>query len=299
MAKALNLYKWYYHSTKKNETLKAIQASVDHLMLVFVGKPGCSVCTAQWKALNTPEFTKYLKDNEIVGLKVDDSLAHYQSLLAQAKRYKNPDGSNTVNGAPFLALVKSNAVLTDLELSMTFKKTGVPHILEWICGSTSKYVPITDDKNVITWIEEMKQTDIFKKAFPWLVPPRVLKFVKASPVDPAEEIEAIEAEDPKNVGIPIKIATSKDVKIKYSELCDCDEIYAVTAGDQEFQVSYRFYDGMAEPQVWILEDDDADTKLICTTEKLPKAGKEKILKALFISYMLGSGNLKLEQQKEL
>lgn len=302
MAKALNLYKWYFHSAKKNETLKSIQASVDHLMLVFVGKPGCSVCKAQWKALNTPEFTKYLKENEIVGLKIDDTQAHYQSLLAQAKRYMNPDGSKTENGAPFLALVKNNAVLTDLELSMTFKKTGVPHILEWICGSTSKYVPITDDKNVITWIEEIKQTDIFKKAFPWLVPPRVLKFVKASPPE-AEEADELQ-ECPEKYLVAgggsiiqdsIKIKTSEDVKIKYSELCDCDEIYAVTVGDQEFQVSYRYWKGMKEPQVWILGDDDADTKLICTTEKLPKAGKEKILKALFISYMLGSGYLKLEQ----
>lgn len=304
MAKALNLYKWYFHSAKKNETLKSIQASVDHLMLVFVGKPGCSVCAAQWKALNTPEFTQYLKENEIVGLKIDDTQAHYQSLLAQAKRYTNPDGSKTANGAPFLALVKNDAVLTDLDLSMTFKKTGVPNILEWICGSTPKYVPELNSKNVITWIEEIKQSEVFKKAFPWLVPPRVLKFVKATP--PEEDIKSSDElqECPEKYIVAgggsiiqesIKIKTSEDVKIKYSELCDCDEIYNVAVGDQEFQVSYRYWKGMAEPQVWILGDDDADTKLICTTEKLPKAGKEKILKALFISYMLGSGYLKLEQ----
>lgn len=302
MAKALNLYKWYFHSTKKNETLKSIQASVDHLMLVFVGKPGCSVCAAQWKALNTPEFTQYLKENEIVGLKIDDTQAHYQSLLAQAKRYMNPDGSKTANGAPFLALVKNNAVLTDLDLSMTFKKTGVPNILEWICGSTSKYVPTVDSKNVIAWIEEMKQTEVFKKAFPWLVPPRILKATPLAEEDLKLSDELHECPEKYIVAgggsiiqESIKIKTSEDIKIKYSELCDCDEIYNVAVGDQKFQVSYRYWKGMAEPQVWILGDDDAGTKLICTTQKLAKAGRDKILKALFISYMLGSGYLKLEQ----
>lgn len=286
MAKALDLYKWYYHSKKKNETLKSIQASIDHLMLVFVGSPGCSICAAQWKALNTPEFTQYLKDNEIVGLKVDDSVPHYLSLLTQARLYKNPDGSKTTDGPPFLALVKNNAVMTDLELSMTFKKAGVPHILEWICGSTSKYVPVVNDKNVISWIEEMKKTDIYKKAFPWLVPPKVLKFVKTSP--PEEEIEA---EDPKNVGIPIKIRSSEDVKIKYSELCDCDEIYIITVCGSEFLVSYRYWNGMTEPQI-LLFADDGDC-VICTTKKLSKTKKQDTIKSAFIAYMLGIGKLEI------
>lgn len=280
MAKALDLYKWYYHSRNKNETLKSIQASIDHLMLVFVGSPGCSICAAQWKALNTPEFTQYLKDNEIVGLKVDDSMPHYLSLLTQARRYKNPDGSKTIDGPPFLALVKNNAVLTDLELSMTFKKTGVPHILEWICGSTSKYVPVVNDKNVIAWIEEMKQTDIYKKAFPWLTSQKA-----------DEKQKTIEAEDPNDVGIPIKIRSSEDVKIKYSELCDCDEIYIITICGSEFLVSYRYWKGMKEPQI-LLFADDGDC-VICTTKKLSKTKKQDTIKSAFIAYMLGIGKLEI------
>ena len=283
MAKVLDLYKWYYHSKKKNETLKSIQASVDHMMLVFVGNPGCSICAAQWKALNTPKFTQYLKDNEIVGLKVDDSTSHYLSLLSQAKRYRNPDGSKTTDGPPFLALVKNNAVMTDLDLSMTFKKTGVPNILEWICGSTSKYVPVVNDKNVIAWIEEMKKTDIYKKAFPWLVPPRVLKTTPLA--------EAIEAENLKNVCVPTKIKSSEDVKIKYSELCDCDEIYIITVCGSEFLVSYRYCEGMPEPQIWMFGDDE--DRLICTTKKLSKIKKQDTIKSAFIAYMLGIGKLEI------
>ncbi len=89
----------------------------------------------------------------------------------------------------------------------------------------------------------------------------------------------------------LKIKTSKDVTIKYSELCDCDEIYNVSVGDVQFQVSYRFWPEMAEPQIWWLNGDD--NVLICTTKKLSKTKKPDVIKSVFIAYMIADGNLEI------
>lgn len=89
----------------------------------------------------------------------------------------------------------------------------------------------------------------------------------------------------------LKIKTSKDVTIEYSELCDCDEIYIVSVSDAQFQVSYRFWSEMAEPQIWWLNDDD--NVLICTTKKLSKIKKPDVIKSAFIAYMLGKKALEI------
>jgi len=91
----------------------------------------------------------------------------------------------------------------------------------------------------------------------------------------------------------LTIKTSDDVNIKYSELCDCDEIYIINIGDSEFAVSYRYWDEMKEPQIWILGD--KDDYLICTTRKLTTATKKNVLKYAFISYMVGNNKLKIEE----
>lgn len=90
----------------------------------------------------------------------------------------------------------------------------------------------------------------------------------------------------------LKIKTSKDVAIRYSELCDCDEIYIITIGRSEFQVSYRYYAEMPEPQIWWFIDNKEI--LICTTGKLPKASKPKRIKELFIAFLLGAEQLEME-----
>jgi len=90
----------------------------------------------------------------------------------------------------------------------------------------------------------------------------------------------------------LKIKTSKDVAIRYSELSGCDEIYIITIGRSEFQVRYRYYAEMPEPQVWWFIDNKKI--MVCTTGKLPKASKSKRIKELFIAFLLGAGWLEME-----
>ena len=88
----------------------------------------------------------------------------------------------------------------------------------------------------------------------------------------------------------IKIHSSADVSVEYSELCDVDAIHFVTVGDKTFSVSYRNkYDGIPEPQI-VLLGDDGDT-VICTTKKLAKTQIPNMIKSAFISYMIGSGEM--------
>lgn len=88
----------------------------------------------------------------------------------------------------------------------------------------------------------------------------------------------------------IKIHSSADVSVEYSELCDIDAIHIVKVGDKEFSVSYRSkYDEIPEPQI-ILFGDDFD-RLICTTKKLSKTQIPNAIKTAFISYMVGKGEM--------
>ena len=88
----------------------------------------------------------------------------------------------------------------------------------------------------------------------------------------------------------IKIHSSKDVTVEYSELCDVDAIHLVVVGDNTFSVSYRNkYEGIPEPQI-VLFGDEEDT-VICTTNKLSKTQVPNAIKTAFISYMVGTGKM--------
>lgn len=88
----------------------------------------------------------------------------------------------------------------------------------------------------------------------------------------------------------IKIHSSEDVEVEYSELCDIDAIYIVKVGGKEFQVSYRDYNAvLPDPQI-ILFGEETD-ELICTTKKLTKTNKINTIKSVFISYMVGKGKM--------
>lgn len=88
----------------------------------------------------------------------------------------------------------------------------------------------------------------------------------------------------------IKIHSSDDVTVEYSELCDIDAIHIVKVGGKEFSVSYRSkYDEIPEPQIVLF--DDAFDKVICTTKKLTKKQVPNAIKTAFISYMLGKGDM--------
>lgn len=88
----------------------------------------------------------------------------------------------------------------------------------------------------------------------------------------------------------IKIHSSADVIVEYSELCDVDAIHFVNVGDSTFSVSYRNkYDGIPEPQIVLLGDDE--DVILCTTKKLSKTQIPNMIKSAFISYMVGVGKM--------
>ena len=208
-------FKWYYHDKARNETLKALQHGADHPFLLFVGNPGCAICAAQWKALNTAAFSKFMAANGIVGLKIDDKTSHYQALASQAKLWRNPDGSKVNEGPPFLALIKTRGIITDdPDISFSLKKSGATNIDAWICGSTPKYIPAVNAKNVEAWIEAMEKTDAFRKAFPWRFE------LYPAEEQPAEELsskgdESPKAEAPATVVVPAAVR-----RLTFTVTCD-------------------------------------------------------------------------------
>lgn len=89
----------------------------------------------------------------------------------------------------------------------------------------------------------------------------------------------------------IKIHSSADVNVEYSELCDVDAIHIVKVDGKEFLASYRIkYEGIPEPQIVLLGDEDV---IICTTKKLTKTQIPNAIKTAFISYMIGKGEMVL------
>lgn len=156
-------FKWLYHNKTKNETAAALQAAVANGrgLLAVICKPGCAICEAGWKKLNTSALTKFLDDNGIVGLKVEDSASHCMSLTSQAKLWRNPDGSKTSDTLPILAFFNPRARTMDAGLSLA--KSG-GDVATWFCGSTPKYVPNYAGATVAKWLQGIMQTDAYKKA---------------------------------------------------------------------------------------------------------------------------------------
>jgi len=215
-------FRWYYHDATRNETLKALQYGADHPFLLFVGKPGCAICAAQWKALNTAAFSKFMDVNGIVGLKVDDSASHYQALITGAKLWRNPDGTKTNDGPPFLALIKTRGIITDdPDISFSLKKSGHTNIDAWICGSTPKYIPAVNAKNVQAWLDAMEKTDAFRKAFPWRFEEYPAEEAPSTPSEPSQSAPSV------SVTVPavVKLLT-------FTITCDfSDAVPAVTVSD--------------------------------------------------------------------
>ena len=106
-----NPYKWHYHSAKKNETSAAICAALDNNcgLLIVVCKPDCSVCAKicgkDYMDLDG-KLAAYIKSHKIVGLKIEDSQAHEQSIATGSGSYTNYDKTKTDKNVPFLLLVK-------------------------------------------------------------------------------------------------------------------------------------------------------------------------------------------------
>lgn len=147
---------WFVHSKEKNETHEALEKALvengNGLVLLFVGKPGCSICAAQWKKLNVAKLEAYLAEKKIVGLKIEDSAAHYQALISSAKTYRNPDESKTNDGPPFLVIFKAKASSLSSTGSISLKKNG-GDCETFICGSTPKYVATFTPAKVTKWLD--------------------------------------------------------------------------------------------------------------------------------------------------
>lgn len=161
-------YRWYYADTTKNETSAALQAAIGNKcgLLVFVGNPGCSVCEGVWGSamMDGPgKMAKYLEENKLVGLYVEDSTTHYQKLANGARGYKNPDGSRTESGPPFLVFVKVKDDCVDVT-SLNFSgSTSVVDV--FFCGSTGNYLPVMDYANVTRWLADLMKSDAYKNAW--------------------------------------------------------------------------------------------------------------------------------------
>lgn len=153
-------FKWFIHNKTKNETAAALQAAVANGrgLLAVICKPGCAICEAGWKKLNTSALTKFLEDNSIVGLKVEDSASHCMALTSQAKLWRNPDGSKTSDTLPILAFFKPRARAMNAGLSLA--KSG-GDVATWFCGSTPKYVPTYAGATVAKWLQSIMATDAY------------------------------------------------------------------------------------------------------------------------------------------
>lgn len=156
-------FKWLYHTKTKNETAAALQAAVANGrgLLAVVCKPGCAICEAGWKKLNTSALTKFLEDNNIVGLKIEDSASHCMAITSQAKLWRNPDKSKTSDTLPILAFFKPRARAMNDGLSLA--KSG-GDVATWLCGSTPKYVPNYAGATVAKWLDGIMATDAYRKA---------------------------------------------------------------------------------------------------------------------------------------
>ena len=149
------IYKWFYHSSTKNETSKAVQTALDNNcgLIVLVCKPSCSVCA---KACSKDymdcdgKLLKYMEEHHIVGLKIDDTQAHVQSIGSGSSSYYNYDKKKTDKNVPFLLLVKPKEGTTTFETLK--KKTSID---EFFGGFGTKKMSEQTYANVSAWLDKM------------------------------------------------------------------------------------------------------------------------------------------------
>ena len=174
-----NPYRWYYHDTTKNETSAALKAAVQNKcgLLVFVGKPGCHICDSVWSSSyegtammdGTGKMATYLKNNKLVGLKIEDSQSHFSDLASGAMGYSNSDGSKTNTNAPFLVLVKvKEGKEDDTNFDLASRKSDI-EIFFGGYGSLGMY-----DKTyakITAWVNGLIASDKYKTACPGVSEP--------------------------------------------------------------------------------------------------------------------------------
>ena len=155
-------YKIYVHDSSRNDTLKAIQAAYancDRPMVLFIGTPYDDRLANDWKKLDTPKFRKFLANEHIVCLKVEDSDKHCKRLARDSRKRINPDGSRH---AGEIVLIKPSMVLAPSGFDLPFDFNS--HCYDFISGYGKKDVTAA---GVIRWLEESQELDCYKQAFPY------------------------------------------------------------------------------------------------------------------------------------
>ena len=153
-----DVYKWYYHTEKVNETSTAIKAALDNNcgLLVVVGKPDCSTCA---KVMGKDymdvdgKLLAYMKQHHLVGLVIEDSQNHTQSIGSGINSYYNYDKTKTDKNVPFLLLVKPKESSRNTKSFETLqKKTDID---VFFGGFGSKTASGQTYKIVAAWLDLM------------------------------------------------------------------------------------------------------------------------------------------------
>lgn len=169
-----NPYKWHYHDKTRNETSDALKVALENKcgLLVFVAKPGCSICETVWgKSHNgtammdgTGKMAEYLKNHKLVGLKIEDSQSHFSDLASGAMGYRNADKKATNTNAPFLVLVKVKAGSEGSTKFGIGKKSSNVEVFFGGYGSLKM-----EDKTyakISAWLDSLLGSSAYRSAFP-------------------------------------------------------------------------------------------------------------------------------------
>ena len=234
------IYKWFYHSSTKNETSKAVKAALDNNcgLLVLVCKPNCAVCA---KACSKDymdcngKLLKYMEEHQIVGLKIDDTQSHVQSIGSGISGYYNYDKTKTDKNVPFLLLVKPKEGTTVFETLK--KKTSID---EFFGGFGTKKMSEQTYANVSAWLDTM--LDPFLKYFDNRLNYHYsavyrIDVPEEDPQKPAANEKPVEDEPAeKKFTATLKIDkeftvefTAKDLKTAKEKLKSCELIVALSA----------------------------------------------------------------------
>lgn len=163
-------FKWHFHASGKNETKAAVATALDanRPLLIYAGKPGCSVCELAWKNYLKAEtkLADWMRDNAIVGLKIDDSASHFTDLGKFKNKWTGIDGASgkkTNSTAPFLVFVKlSEKARGKTKITLDPSKNELDAYLSGFGGAKA-----TDKtyEAIAKWLTGVMGLEEFKKLF--------------------------------------------------------------------------------------------------------------------------------------
>lgn len=159
-------FKWYYHSSTKNETKEAIAVALDadRPILIMACKPSCDVCNLIWKDYlkATSKFATYLKTKQVVGLKIDDTSSHFTTL---SKNKNNFTGLDSISGkkvnstAPFFILFRPKWSIRDkTKINLTTSEVDL-----YISGFGSAKASGKSYDSVTAWLNNALGLDTYEQ----------------------------------------------------------------------------------------------------------------------------------------